>query len=66
MMKVTIYQDGKACRGVEAEVIGRRAQSIRFKFTCLFGGEVITAWSRKRRKKGNVHEVINYNYWYYE
>ncbi len=65
---ITIYQDGKICRGVAADVLALRAGGIKLKFT-IYAGEddekEIIAWSRRRRHF-HTYEVIGWNYWMYD
>ncbi len=66
--KIKIYQDGKNCRDVLAEILELRAGGIKFKFTIYAGTDdekEIIAWSRRRRHF-HTYEVIGWNYWMYD
>lgn len=43
---ITIYQDGKLCRGVQAKILEVRSKGFRLLFDC--SGEEVIAWSRRR------------------
>jgi len=62
---ISIFQDGKICRGIPATILAIRADSIQVSFENTFGGgdgEEVIVWCRKRNKKGK-YEAIGWNYW---
>ena len=73
-MNVTVYQDGKSCRGVEGVLLRRRSNGVMIKFIvdeyCAnvdkWMPTAITKWFKRRRlSDGGAYECHELNYWYY-
>jgi len=69
-MDIKVYQDGKRCRDIPAEIVGRRAQGllIRFEEEEFVSGRwlpvTVTCWFNRVRKCG-AYECMDWNYFYY-
>jgi len=59
---IWVFQDGKLCRGEEAEVLELRAGGIKVIFPTMEPDETATVWFRRRDRKGK-YEAFEWNYW---
>lgn len=74
MKQVTVYKDGKLCRGSDGKILKRRSNSVLISFIVdeyseesgtWFPAKITRWFTRRRREKGGVYECNGWNYWYY-